>query len=112
MVRLYDPHYEGFKKSSRLLYFTLGVFLTFFIILVAICFAGDRIRLVNPKFVLSVATVMMVLATVVGLHNPPIQCVINSKQYVAAPYNRLCARYGGVHNWRDDKTAKPDPLLC
>ncbi|KAF7761594.1 hypothetical protein Agabi119p4_9586 [Agaricus bisporus var. burnettii] len=39
-----------------------GIFLTFFVILVVISFAKDPIRVANQRFVLPIATIMMILA--------------------------------------------------
>lgn len=43
----------------------LGIFLTFFVILVVISFAKDPIRVANQRFVLPIATIMMILAITV-----------------------------------------------
>jgi uncharacterized membrane protein len=71
------------KSSQSIVFHTLGIFLTFFIILVAICFAKDSIRIANRKFVLSVATVMMVLAIAVCLYNMLLDVSVYLTRYIS-----------------------------
>jgi hypothetical protein len=70
LVRSYPSRYNKQKKLTVIIFWhTPGVFLTFFIILIVICFGTDKIRPANPKFAFSVATMMMLLATAVSLRS-------------------------------------------